>query len=434
MRFDLLKHNNLMLGSERRECLEAWAASGLRRILMSCVMLVVLASPAAAGPDEERLGKRAGYPIGSRASWFYDESVRVGSFSHLDTLLPHNTLQRASSPLPLPAAAGPPDIGYRFEGRSLTLDDFLARQRVTGLLLIRNGEVLFERYQYDRTPAHRFVSHSMAKSIVSIAVGMALAEGKIASLDDAVAKYVPRLAGSPYGETSIRNVLRMSSGVAFSEVYDGKDDLARFAGLRHRQGSIEALRAFRIREAEQGTRFHYASSETVILAVLLRAVTGITLSKYLTGRLWQPMGAEADATWIKTPDGIESGSGNFNATLRDYGRLGVLLANDGAIGGRQIVPKDYLLEATDWRRQPPAFAPRRATPFFGYGYQFWTFPGEKRRFALLGVYGQSIFVDPELKLVMVVTAAARNASVGKESFAAERSAVWRGLVGKYGSW
>ena len=95
----------------------------------------------------------------------------------------------------------------------------------------------------------------------------------------------------------------------------------------------------------------------------------------------------------------------------------MLLANDGAVGGRQIVPKDYLLEATDWHRQPEAFAPRRATPFFGYGYQFWTFPGEKRRFALLGVYGQSIFVDPELKLVMVVTAAARNASVGKEPFA-----------------
>jgi CubicO group peptidase (beta-lactamase class C family) len=118
----------------------------------------------------------------------------------------------------------------------------------------------------------------------------------------------------------------------------------------------------------------------------------------------------------------------------DYGRLGVLLANDGAVGERQVVPKDYLLEATDWHRQPAAFAPRRATPFFGYGYQFWTFPEEKRRFALLGVHGQAIFVDPELKLVMVVTAATRNAIVGREPFAAERMAVWRGLVGKYGSW
>ena len=159
---------------------------------------------------KQQLGKSAGYPIGTRANWFYDESVRVGSFSNLDRLLPHNTLQKAASPLPLPAAANPPTIEYQFENRTLTLDDFLARQRVTGLLLIKDGKVLFERYQYDRTPAHRFVSHSMAKSIVSIAVGMALAEGKIASLDDTVAKYVPKLAGVPYGETSIRNVLRMS--------------------------------------------------------------------------------------------------------------------------------------------------------------------------------------------------------------------------------
>ena len=223
----------------------------------------------------------------------------------------------------------------------------------------------------------------MAKSIVSIAIGMALAEKKIASLDDTVAKYVPKLAGNPYGETSIRNVLRMSSGVPFKEVYDGNDDLASSHGCRVTQGSIAALRAFRAREAEQGTRFHYASSETVVLAVLLQAVTGTTLSEYLTARLWQPMGAEADATWIRTRTALESGGGNFNAVLRDYGRLGMLLANDGAVGGKQIVPKDYLLEATDWHRQPEAFAPRRkATPFFGYGYQFWLFPGEKRRFAL----------------------------------------------------
>ena len=99
-----------------------------------------------------------------------------------------------------------------------------------------------------------------------------------------------------------------------------------------------------------------------------------------------------------------------------------------------MVPKEYLLEATDWHRQPAAFAPRKATSYFGYGYQFWLYPGEKRRFALLGVYGQSIFVDPELKLVMVMTAAAKNASAGKESFAVERDAVWRAAIGKYGSW
>jgi CubicO group peptidase (beta-lactamase class C family) len=401
---------------------------------MWCAALIALASAAVAAPDEALLGKAAGYPIGTRASWFFDEAVRVGSFSNLDRLLPHYTLTKAASALPLPMTPDKLKIEYQFGGRTYNFDDFLNHQRITGLLVIKDGAILLERYQYDRNAAHRFVSHSMAKSIVSLAVGMALAEGKIASLDDLVSKYVPELAGSPYGETSIRNVLRMSSGVPFNEVYDGKDDMARFGMLRNAHGSVEALRAFATREVEQGTRFHYASSETVILALLMRAVTGTTLSEYLTERLWQPMGAEADATWVRTTDGTEAAAGNFNATLRDYGRLGVLLANDGAVGTKQIVPKDYLLEATDWHRQPEAFAPMRATPYFGYGYQFWLFPGEKRRFALLGVYGQSIFVDPGLKLVMVITAAAKNASVVKESFARERSVVWRAMIDKYGSW
>lgn len=402
--------------------------------LAALFALLACAVPAIAAPDEELLGKSAGYPIGTRTSWFYDERVRVGSFSRLDEILPYNTLQRSSAPTPLPKAERAPAVGYRFEGRDYSLDDFLAHQRVTGFLLIRNGEVLAERYQYDRTPRHRFVSHSMAKSIVSVAVGMALAEKKIASLDDRVAKYVPELAGRAYGESTIRNVLRMASGVRFTEEYSGSDDLARFVRIRGGQGSIAALQAFNDRESQQGTKFHYATSQTVVLTVLMRAATGVSLSEYLTSRLWQPMGAEADAAWVRSRDGTESGGGGFNATLRDYGRLGILLANDGAAGGRQIIPRDYLLDATDWRRQPDAFMPQRATPFFGYGYQFWTFPGESRRFALLGVYGQSIFVDPELKLVMVTTAAARNASVGKESFARERTALWRGIVAQYGRW
>jgi CubicO group peptidase (beta-lactamase class C family) len=331
-------------------------------------------------------------------------------------------------------AAGEQRIEYRFEDRTYTIDDFLARQRITGLLLIKNGELLIERYQYDRNAASRFVSNSMAKSIVSLGIGMALAEKKIASLDDMVSKYESRLAGSLYGETSIRNLLRMSSGVKFIEDYGGNDDAARFWRDRYLRGSIAALRACKPREAEQGTRFHYASSETLVLGLLLGAVTGTTLSDYLSKRLWQPMGAEADATWAKAPDGVETAAGSFNAILRDYGRLGMLLANDGAIGDRQILPKDYLLEATDAHRHPDAFAPKRATPYFGYGYQFWLYPGEKRRFAFIGVYGQAIFVDPELKLVMVTTAAAKNADVSKESYAFERGAVWRAIVGKYGTW
>ena len=232
-----------------------------------------------------------------------------------------------------------PQLGYRFEQQRYTIDDFLAHQRITGLLVIKDGKILAERYQYDRKDSDRFISHSMAKSIASLAIGIALAEKKIASLDDTIAKYEPKLAGSPYGETTIRNILRMSSGVPFDESYDGKDDLTRFVMTRYRQGSIAALRELTTREVEQGTRFHYASSETVNLVMVLRAVTGMPLTDYLTPRLWQPIGAEADGSWSVTADGTVAGLGSFNAVLRDYGRLGILLANDGEAGGKQSFRK-----------------------------------------------------------------------------------------------
>jgi hypothetical protein len=142
------------------------------KILALSVAIATLALPAIAAPDEQLLGKAAGYPIGTRGSWFYDESVRVGSFSNLDKLLAHYTLAKSGSPLPLRIAAEAPKIEYRFDNATYTLDDFLAHQRVTGLLVIKDGEVLFERYQYERNAANRFVSHSMAKSIVSIAIGV----------------------------------------------------------------------------------------------------------------------------------------------------------------------------------------------------------------------------------------------------------------------
>jgi CubicO group peptidase (beta-lactamase class C family) len=305
-----------------------------------------------------------------------------------------------------------------------------------GLMIIKDGVIQVERYQYDRTPAQRFVSNSMAKSIVSMAVGIALQEGKIASLDDRADKYAPKMAGSLYGETTIRNLLRMSSGAHFEERYDGKDDLERFGRAVIQGGVEEAAKVITVRDAPQGSRFVYASAETEVLAGVLRGATGMSVSEYLGPRLWQAMGAETSALWRAERTGLERAAGNFNATLRDYGRLGIVLANDGMRPDtkQQVIPRDYLLEATDWRRAPAAFRPRTATPYYGYNYQFWTFPTEKRRFAMLGVYGQMIFVDPELKLVMIQTTANATAKAGETTLGKNADAFWRGVVQHYGSW
>lgn len=408
------------------------------------LLFAIAALPASAAPDEEKLGKAQGYPIGNAKNWFYDESVRVGSFTAQGEIPGIfagrvNVLAASDKPMPLPRSGQEPR--FRWDNairKNLTVDDYLARQRIMGLMIIKDGVVVLERYQYDRTPAQRFVSNSMAKSLVSLAVGIALGEGKIASLDDRADHYAPRLEGTLYGETTIRNLLRMSSGAHFDERYDGNDDLERFGRAVIRDGVEEAAKVITEREAPQGTRFSYASAETEVLGAVIKGATGMNLSEYLTPRLWQAIGAETPALWRADKRGLERAAGNFNATLSDYARLGIVLANDGVRpddpGHKQIIPREYLLDATDWRRAPEAFRPLAATPYYGYSYQFWTFPSEKRRFAMIGVYGQMIFVDPQLKLVMVQTAANATAKAGQTTLGKEADAFWRGVVKHYGSW
>ncbi|MDS4068185.1 MAG: serine hydrolase [Candidatus Competibacter sp.] len=399
-----------------------------------------------AAPDEEKLGKSLGYPIaqiGNNKNWYYDESVRVGSFTHQADIPglfqgKANVLQRSSKPMQLTKAAREPDYRWSIDKEhDLSVDDFLARQRIMGLIVVKDGVIQVERYQYDRKPTDRFTSQSMAKSITALAVGYALEEGRIASLDDRADRYAPKLRGTIYGETTIRNLLRMASGARYKQTYDRTSvgDTIPFSLAVWRDGIEAAARYVTARETEQGARFYYASPHTVMLAAVVRGATGMSLSDYLTPRLWQGIGAEETALWRADKTGLEVAFGNFNATLRDYARLGVVLANDGVRpddpDAKQIIPREFLLNATDWKRAPEQFRPGRASPYWGYGYQFWIYPGEKRRFAMLGVYGQSLFVDPGQRLVIVQTGANATAEASGTSLARERDAFWHGVMRYY---
>jgi CubicO group peptidase (beta-lactamase class C family) len=418
----------------------------MKPIASAALLVFSLGSIVCAAPDEQRLGKDSGYPVGkaARSSWLDDESMRVGSFTHQGEIPGFysgkaNVLHRADKPMPLPNAAQEPDYRWNVgQARGLSVDDYLARQRIMGLIIVKDGVVQVERYQYDRKPSHRFTSHSMAKSVTALAIGLALKEGDIKSLDDRADRYAAKLSGTVFGDTTLRNLLRMASGARLEQSYDGTGDSARFDVAIAREGIEAAARLVTTRETEQGTRFNYSSAHTAMLAAVLRGATGMSVSEYLTFRLWQAIGAEETALWRAERTGLEVASGNFNATLRDYARLGVVLANDGVRPddptSKQIIPLEFLLDATDWKRAPGQFRPGKATPYMGYGYQFWIFPGERRRFALLGVYGQSIYIDPGQRLVMVQTGANATAEAGGTTLGRDRLEFWRGVVGYYGKW
>lgn len=370
-------------------------------------------------PDEWALGKAEGYPVcppGPRTETRY----LVGWVSRRDEVSASRRVARGQRVRSL-ARGAEPAWRYTWQGEARGLDDYLHRHRTTGLLVLRGGTILAERYQYDRRASHRMTSMSMAKTVVGMLVGLALDEGAIGSLHDRACDYVPELAGSPYGETELRHLLSMSSGVRFAEVYNGADDvalLARLSLMGASEGGPATLAPFRERERAPGERFRYSSAETQVLGLVLRAATGSTLADYLSEKVWMPMGAEADASWLVDRGGFEAAFTGINATLRDYGRLGLLLADDGAIAGRQVVPEDWVRAAT-----VPQAAPGGLSGLFGYGYQAWVLHGARRQFAFRGVRGQVILVDPRARLVLVHTAAGEiGTPIG------ELLALWRGVV------
>jgi CubicO group peptidase (beta-lactamase class C family) len=270
---------------------------------------------------------------------------------------------------------------------------------------VQGDSVLVERYQYDRKPEHRFASASMAKTVVAMLIGIALSEKTIASIDDKAERYVPELKGHPYGETSLRHLLTMSSGVRFNETYEGKDEgsqLVRLTVGRQGEGGAASVLPFNHRERPAGERFHYASAETEVLGLVLRGATGRPLADYLSAKIWQPMGAEFDASWLIDKGGYEAAYCCLNATLRDWARFGMLLAEYGALDGRQIIPADWVKAATT--PDAPHLRVGRATANNGYGYQTWITSAREPRFAALGVYGQGVYIAPAQKVVIVHTA------------------------------
>ena len=211
--------------------------------------------------------------------------------------------------------------------------------------------------------------------------------------------------GTPYGDTRIRHLLTMSSGVRFDETYSGTDDVATLGRPRcsASEGGAATLLPFRTRERAAGERFHYASAETQVLGLVLRGATGKPLATYLSEKIWQPMGAEADATWNIDRGGYEAAYIGLNATLRDYARFGMLLANDGTLDGRSIIPAAWVRAATTPRATQ--FRPGMTGALVGNGYQTWVVDEKERQFMLRGLRGQADYVAPKSKLVIVHTAA-----------------------------
>ena len=273
-----------------------------QRLLLAFLLpLLVAAGPETSptGPDAAAYGAAQNYPVTGGGSP-PDQAHMVGRYSHYDQLWPFHTVAKAAAPSPFRRAPQELALTYVFRRGPHTLDDYLAHNPVTGLLIAHGDTILYKHYQYARTGGERMQSQSMAKTITGMLIGIAIGEGRIHSVDDPAEDYVPELAGTVFGQTSLRALLHMASGIAFRQDYvDPSADSAKLnRALFGRSGgdAAHALALFNQRIFPPETHFNYANAQTEVLALVLAHAVGMPLAAYLQSRIWRPMGAESDAT------------------------------------------------------------------------------------------------------------------------------------------
>jgi len=326
--------------------------------------------------------------------------VEVATFSHSDKLQPVRVVHRGKTSEPLPRSTKPfPSIHFENRGHHYDLYDYLANNRVAGILVLKNGEIAFEDYELGVGPDTHWLSFSMAKSISSTLVGAALADGSISSLDDPVVRYVPGLKGSAYDGVSVRQLLTMSSGVRWDETYtDRKSDRRKMLELQlaGKPGELLKYMGSLPRAAPPGSVWNYSTGETFVLGAVIEGATHRRLPDYLSEKIWAPAGMEQDATWwVDGPEGLAWAGSGIGATLRDYGRFALIAANEGILNGRSIVPKGWFKEAGAAHEIGGKMVP--------YGYMWWH--ADVGAFVAVGLFGQYMLINPKEHLAIVVLSA-----------------------------
>ncbi|MDP3175440.1 MAG: serine hydrolase domain-containing protein [Phenylobacterium sp.] len=344
------------------------------------------------------------YNGGQVFPWSAEQQL-VG-YPAMHKLFAHHVVRHGDHVHPLPAAARQIEPTWSYDGRNWTLDEYMSAYRTSGVLVLKDGEVVLERYGLGRKPTDLWISFSVAKSLTSLLVGAAIQDGKIGSLHDSVSQYVPELKGSAYDGVSVRQMLMMSSGVAWNEDYtDPNSDVSLAAGRM-------SYMAQRPRAHPPGTVFKYNTGETDMVGVMLHRAVGKPLADYMSEKIWKPFGMEQDATWLLDAHGQERGGACMSLTLRDYGRIGLFVAGGGKAGGKQVVPEWYIAESTsvqlDNGTPPPG----------GYGYFWWIRPNGA--YEAGGIFGQSVTTFKDEGLIIVVNSA-WPAPVGDELNAARNA-------------
>ena len=317
---------------------------------------------------------------------FWSQAQRDANFRRTQEIFPSVTVKAGRRVRALPRGAPLPVAKDEVER-------FIAAQNVAGLIVLQDGKVRLERYARGFSRTQRWTSFSIAKSLTSTLIGMAVNEGRL-RLDDPVVRFIPEMRNSAYDGVTVAQVLTMSSGVKWNEDYtDPNSDVAQMLARPVPAGQDVTIAYMRTlaRAAPPGSKFNYNTGETNLAGVILARAVSMPISRYASTRLWRRYGMEADAFWNIDESGAEIAGCCIAARLRDYARLGQFMLE----GGRGLLPPGWIEQATSIRQPFPQ-------PGRGYGYFWWIEPTAYRA---SGIFGQQIWIDPRRRLVIVTLSA-----------------------------
>ena len=301
-----------------------------------------------------------------------------------------------ASPLPAGVEIELPAAPAGVDGGHAGFDGFLRDSGTLAFLVAHQDRLVYERYFHGAGRQTRQTSFSVAKSVLSTLVGIAVDDGLIGSISDPVTRYLPELAARDprFERITLRDLLTMSSGLRYQEQslpLPWGDDIDTYYGADLRGLALDGTRI----EGPPRQAWQYNNYHPLLLGMVLERATGMPVSDYMARRLWQPLGAEADATWNLDSDrsGFEKLESGLNATPADYARFGSLFLHQGAWNGRRIVSRDWVRAATA--------ADTTTDPAEHYQYFWWVDTQRPGRYYALGNFGQYLYVAPDADAVVV---------------------------------
>ena len=419
--------------------------SGAKRTFTSALLCagIALAPPASSQPappsaaesDPRALGWMEGFPpppdkliMHPQSNYFSFPRLRW-TVCHLRELLPTERVSRGlGAPVALEydldeAAIDAVSFTPIGDDRPMSWAESLAANYTDGILIIHEGKVVYERYFGCLDEAGQHAAMSMTKSLTGLLAEILVAEGRLDE-DAPVSSIVPELADSAFGSATVRQVMDMTTGLSYSEDYaDPKADIWRYsaaasplpkpAGYDGPNGYFEYLRTVRP-EGRHGQAFGYKTINTDALGWIISRVSGREITELLSERIWRRMGAEQDAYMTVDAKGTPFAGGGLSAGLRDLGRIGLLMLDGGRINGQRLFPRQ-VVERIRAGGDKAAFARAGYSTLPGGSYRsmWWILHNEHGAFAARGVHGQTIYVDPTARMVLVRFSSFPNAKNAK---------------------